>query len=89
MQYKLKRADGPFYVLTREIPTMKIDFSQLNKQSKRSFSDQHAVIKKVMQGKIVACEQCRQPLMLITPEQSEQPGIGCLKGCTFISLEFS
>jgi hypothetical protein len=42
-----------------------------------------------MQGKIVACEQCRQPLMLITPEQSEQPGIGCLKGCTFISLEFS
>ncbi|WP_305845700.1 hypothetical protein [Photobacterium kishitanii] len=33
---------------------MKLDFSQLNKQTKKSFSDQHAVIKKVMQGKIVA-----------------------------------
>ncbi len=67
---------------------MKLDFSQLNKQTKKSFSDQHAVIKKVMQGKVVACEHCLQPLMLIAPEQSEQPGIGCSKRCTFISLEF-
>ncbi|WP_193435467.1 hypothetical protein [Photobacterium carnosum] len=68
---------------------MKLDFSQLNKQAKQSFSNQHAVIKKVMQGKVVACEKCGQPLVLITPEQSEQPGIGCIKGCTFISLEFA
>ncbi|OBU17482.1 hypothetical protein [Photobacterium aquimaris] len=68
---------------------MKLDFSQLNKQTKKSFSDQHAVIKKVMQGKVVACKHCQQPLMLITPEQSEQPGISCSKGCTFISLEFN
>lgn len=68
---------------------MKLDFSQLNKKAKQSFGDQHAVIKKVMQGKVVACEQCRQPLVLITPEQSEKPGISCAKGCTFISLEFA
>ncbi|KJG12381.1 hypothetical protein UB37_06810 [Photobacterium iliopiscarium] len=68
---------------------MKLDFSQLNKQTKQSFNDQHSVIKKVMQGKIVTCEQCHQSLVLITPEQSEKPGIGCLKGCTFISLEFA
>ncbi|MEC6822719.1 hypothetical protein VXS02_04635 [Photobacterium piscicola] len=68
---------------------MKLDFSQLNKQTKQSFIDQHAVIKKVMHGKVVVCEQCRQPLILITPEQSERPGIGCSKGCTFISLEFT
>lgn len=68
---------------------MKLDFSQLNKQTKKSFSDQHAMIKKVMQGKIVICDQCQQPLMLITPEQSEKPGISCSKGCTFISLEFA
>lgn len=68
---------------------MKLDFSQLNKQTKKSFSDQHAVIKKVMQGKVVTCEHCQQPLILIAPEQSDQPGIGCSKGCTFISLEFN
>lgn len=68
---------------------MKLDFSQLNKQTKKSFADQHAIIKKVMQGKTVKCTECAQPLIFVTPEQSEKPGISCRKGCTFISLEFA
>ncbi|KPA53984.1 hypothetical protein [Photobacterium lucens] len=68
---------------------MKLDFSQLNKQSKRSFGDQQATIKKVMQGKTVNCSDCGQALFLITPEQSDTPGIACQKGCTHIHLDFS
>ncbi|WP_318457450.1 hypothetical protein [Photobacterium leiognathi] len=68
---------------------MKLDFSQLNKQSKRSFGDQQAMIKKVMQGKAVNCTECGQPLFLVTPEQSDVPGITCKKGCTHIHLDFS
>ena len=67
---------------------MKLDFSQLNKQTKQSFGDQQAIIKKVMQGKVVNCKECGQTLFLVPPEKSEQPGIACKKGCTYIHLDF-
>lgn len=47
------------------------------------------MIKKVMQGKAVNCTECGQPLFLVTPEQSDVPGIACKKGCTHIHLDFS
>lgn len=68
---------------------MKLDFSQLNKQAKRSFGDQQAIIKKVMQGKMVNCNECGQSLFLVPPEKSDQPGIVCQKGCTHIHLDFA
>ncbi|MGF1756737.1 hypothetical protein L4D76_02085 [Photobacterium sagamiensis] len=68
---------------------MKLNFSELNKQTKKSFGDQRAVIKRVMQGKTVLCPECGQPLRLVPPETSDKPGIACAKGCTVIELDFS
>ena len=68
---------------------MKLDFTQLNKQTKRSFGDQQKMIKQVMQGEKVSCTQCGDKVMLITPEHSVNPGIGCNKGCTHILLDFT
>ncbi|MGF1790377.1 hypothetical protein L4D21_07205 [Photobacterium profundum] len=68
---------------------MKLDFSGLNKQTQKSFGDQRAIIKRVMQGKQVLCGECKQPLLLVTPEASDKPGISCKKGCTNIELDFA
>lgn len=68
---------------------MTVDFSALTRQAKRSFGDQQATIKKVMQGKTVSCQTCGEALLLLPPEQHATPGIGCKKGCTFIQLDFA
>lgn len=65
------------------------NFKQLQKDSARSFNDQKALIKKVISGREIKCDVCRQLLTLNTPESSERPGIRCKKGCTDIELDFS
>lgn len=64
-------------------------FKALEKLSSQSFFQQKKLIKSVMAGETVLCTQCKQPLLLLPPETNEQPGIACIKGCTFIALEFS
>ncbi len=65
-----------------------MDFHKLNKLTAKSFNDQKAIIKKVMQGKKVLCRDCGQPLRLVLPGGQEAPGIRCPKGCTDIELDF-
>lgn len=64
-------------------------FKHIQKQSSRSFNAQKALIKKVFAGREIKCESCHNILSLITPEQSDNPGIKCAKGCTDIALDFS
>ncbi len=65
------------------------NFNQLQKDSTRSFNDQKALIKKVISGREIKCDQCGQTLVLVTPEKSDRPGIRCKKGCTDIELDFT
>jgi len=70
---------------------MKIDleqFSALQKASKESFFQQRRIVKQVLSGQTVLCLKCKQPLLLITPEQGVNAGIQCAKGCTDIQLDF-
>jgi len=64
-------------------------FSELKKNSAKSFNNQKTLIKKVMSGRLIKCETCGQQLKLVLPEQSDKPGIFCQKGCTDISLDFA
>ncbi|WP_341502051.1 hypothetical protein [Gallaecimonas sp. GXIMD4217] len=66
-----------------------MDFDRLNKLTARSFNDQKAIIKKVMQGKKVLCRKCGQPLRLVLPGGETRPGIRCARGCTDIELDFA
>ncbi|MEW6998315.1 hypothetical protein AADZ86_11470 [Colwelliaceae bacterium BS250] len=66
-----------------------VDFSTLNKITAKSFNDQKATIKKVMQGRDIKCKVCHLSLALVTPQQSDKPGIFCPKGCTDIELDIS
>ena len=66
-----------------------MDFSALNKSSAKSFNDQKATIKKLMQGRAVACPICKQSIHLFLPHQSATPGARCDKGCTDIALDFA
>ncbi len=67
--------------------------AELQKKSKNSFAEQRKLLKKVMAGNVVPCSVCKQPLFLITPQNSnksnhEYSGIRCKKGCTDILLDF-
>lgn len=64
-------------------------FDELKKTSARSFNQQKAMIKKVMAGRIINCENCGGVIKLVTPGSSENPGLFCGKGCTDILLDFS
>lgn len=69
-----------------------IDFSKfeaLKKKSGKSFNEQKALIKKIMQGREVFCEQCNKALLLTLPEDKGVSGIRCAKGCTDIELDMS
>jgi len=63
-------------------------FSELKKNSAKSFNDQKALIKKIMSGRDIQCEICGQPLFLNLPESSVKPGIYCKNKCTDINLDF-
>ncbi len=47
-----------------------VDFSKLNKITAKSFNDQKAIIKKVMQGREVKCKVCQKILTLVAPTSS-------------------
>lgn len=69
----------------------KIDFSDINKISSKSFHEQRNTIKKVCLGKTVLCTNCNQPLKLLPPvkgNEDKKTGVSCDKGCTYIELEF-
>lgn len=63
-------------------------FSELKKNSAKSFNEQKALIKKVMSGRIIKCEQCGTPIKLVLPEDKGVTGLFCEKGCTDIALDF-
>jgi hypothetical protein len=65
----------------------KIDFSPVNKETSNSFHKQKKLIKKVLAGKSVACEVCKQPLFLVPKNKEGQAYIQCKKTCTHIELE--
>lgn len=64
----------------------KLDFSFINKEAAASFNQQRNLIKKVLKGQKVLCEQCNQPV-LMTSSDKEQVSIGCSKGCTNIDMD--
>jgi hypothetical protein len=69
----------------------KIDFSDINKSTSKSFHEQRNTIKNVCLGKTVLCPSCQQALKLLPPsskDKEKKTGVSCAKGCTFIELEF-
>ncbi|WP_448211024.1 hypothetical protein [Colwellia sp. MEBiC06753] len=46
--------------------------SQLQNQSKESFNQQRLVIKQVLAGKVVKCQQCHQELVFHPKQQASQ-----------------
>lgn len=67
------------------------DFSDINRQSAKSFHRQRSLIKDLCRGKQVNCPECNQLLSMIGPDNkkaNKPPGIYCKKGCTSIELEF-
>ena len=66
-------------------------FKVLGKQSAKSFNDQKALIKKVLAGRIMICEHCKQVIEFydkkINKEQVDRAVIRCKKGCTDIELD--
>ncbi|EPJ45015.1 MAG: hypothetical protein OFPI_38460 [Osedax symbiont Rs2] len=68
------------------------DFSSINNASALSFKQQKNMIKKLGKGATIPCDNCRQPLKLVTPKKGDKhrkTGVSCAKGCTDIELEFS
>jgi len=69
-------------------------FSQLQKSSSHSFNQHKLLIKKLIAG-----QQCKQPLRLNLPSEHHKPNtlgslenisnITCAKGCTDIQLDVS
>jgi len=66
-----------------------MDFSNLNKQSSKSFHKQKNLLKQLMKGQLVNCSHCKQAIKLYLPEDKVKPGARCAKGCTDIDLEFA
>jgi len=64
-------------------------FSRLKKASAKSFNDQKALIKKVLAGREIACQQCGTLIQVVLPEDKSATGLYCSKGCTNIALDFS
>jgi DNA-binding transcriptional regulator/RsmH inhibitor MraZ len=65
----------------------KLDFSVMNKATSDSFHKQKAKIKKVLAGKTVNCDVCKQSLVLVPKNSECLAYIKCAKDCTNIELE--
>ncbi|REL32155.1 hypothetical protein [Thalassotalea euphylliae] len=61
----------------------------LQKNSKRSYNDQKAIIKKVLAGRAVSCKVCHQPIMFNMANQNQPAKVCCAQGCTDIELDIS
>lgn len=66
----------------------KLDFSALNKQRADSFQQQRQLIKRVLRGERVVCQECQQSLSVVTTELEAENLIKCVRGCTSILLQF-
>lgn len=64
----------------------KIDFSTINKKAANSFHAQKKMLKKVMAGETVNCQECGTKLSLI-PAKDGIAYVSCAPGCTKIELE--
>ena len=75
--------------------TQKLDFSQVNDPSAKSFNEQKNLIKRVLKGSPTQCPTCSKPLTLQLPTNSKKAlkptdkaaGIYCAPGCTDIELD--
>ncbi|WOT06072.1 hypothetical protein [Shewanella youngdeokensis] len=68
----------------------KMDFSEINSTTAKSFNEQKNLIKRVFKGNSVICTTCNQPLEMKLPVKGQQEsvsGIRCKKGCTDIELD--
>ncbi len=74
-------------VILRESVMAKLDFSGVNKSTSQSFHKQKDIIKKVLSGKSVVCENCAQTLSLVPKNAAGHAYVNCIKGCTNIELE--
>ncbi|AZQ84952.1 hypothetical protein EKO29_13725 [Colwellia sp. Arc7-635] len=63
-------------------------FDRLKKVSAKSFNDQKALIKKVLAGRDMPCQQCGTSIRVVLPEDKATTGLYCAKGCTNIALDF-
>ncbi len=63
-------------------------FQRLKNDSAKSFNDQKALIKKVLAGRDIACQQCGTAIRVVLPEDKKTTGLFCAKGCTNIVLDF-
>jgi hypothetical protein len=62
-----------------------MDFSALNKSAANSFHQQKSLIKKVLAGKKIKCENCSTLISVHT--QADSVMIQCDKKCTDIKLD--
>ena len=62
---------------------------ELQQNSKRSYNDQKAIIKKVLAGRLVNCKVCHLPLTFKVANQDKPAMICCEKSCTDIELDIS
>lgn len=68
-------------------------FNDIKKTSAQSFYDQKALIKKVLAGREIKCQQCGTIIQALFPENNQTKdikttGLYCAKGCTNIALDF-
>lgn len=63
-------------------------FSRLKSVSAKSFHDQKALIKKVLAGRAINCQQCGSLIHAVLPEDNKVTGLFCGNGCTNIALDF-
>ena len=63
-------------------------FDRLKKVSAKSFNDQKSLIKKVLAGRDMPCQQCGTSIRVVLPEDKSTTGLYCAKGCTNIALDF-
>jgi len=63
-------------------------FSRLKSVSAKSFNNQKALIKKVLAGRAINCQQCGTLIHAVLPKDNKVTGLYCDKGCTNIALDF-
>jgi len=59
----------------------------LQRNSKKSYNDQKALIKKVLAGKNVLCVHCKQAINFQPADDVSQGVVSCKNGCTNIRLD--
>ncbi|WP_371188336.1 hypothetical protein [Thalassotalea maritima] len=67
-----------------------IDVSKLksfNKLTAKSYNDQKALIKKVLMGRVMNCQGCKQVIKFHEKQANNPAKIACTKGCTDIELD--